>query len=269
MFPDGRVCQRCGGPMEVHVDLHCQRCGWRPGESTDRGRVLSAREELARLGWEEGKTTMEFDRKITISGPIGSGKSTMARIIVGMLRANKIEVELGEMHDLDKKLLANVPNVQEEMVRLLRQPAGFIAPVTISIQDTRDVDDLVKGLLHRAELMGSRGAAVRRGKPEPKDVDYDYCVFTDEVGFKGDVKARMREVVEASNFVWHDRPNGYATISGRSLGVKMDISVHPTVKKAELLIYDDLRARGVGKITAATMLDAMQEARLRKQGEAG
>lgn len=34
LFPDGRVCQRCGGSMEVHVDHHCQRCGWKPGDPT-------------------------------------------------------------------------------------------------------------------------------------------------------------------------------------------------------------------------------------------
>lgn len=49
LFPDGRVCQRCGGPMEVHVDYHCQRCGWKPGDSTKRPPERSAEEVLREM----------------------------------------------------------------------------------------------------------------------------------------------------------------------------------------------------------------------------
>ena len=44
-LPDGRICQFCGGPMEVHVDLHCMRCGLKPGEKESEWHRLTRTQE--------------------------------------------------------------------------------------------------------------------------------------------------------------------------------------------------------------------------------
>lgn len=45
-------------------------------------------------------------RTITVSGPLGSGKTTVAHLLTDFMRSHGIEVELGEMPEYDRKQLS-------------------------------------------------------------------------------------------------------------------------------------------------------------------
>lgn len=116
----------------------------------------------------------------------------------------------------------------------------------------------IKWFREHSELMGSRGSARRREEPEPEGADFDFCYFTDDIDTKDLVLVVMKDIVAGnSDFRWIDRRNGYATIASSDV----DLSVLPWVKREELLIYDELRFRGVDKKTAVNILNIMKDHR--------
>lgn len=70
-------------------------------------------------------------RTVTVSGPIGSGKTTVARLLVAFLRTRGFGVELGEMPELDRTNLSKEP-----VAELLSDTMAPWWPVRVEVRST-------------------------------------------------------------------------------------------------------------------------------------
>ena len=112
-----------------------------------------------------------------------------------------------------------------------------------------------------AELLGSRGWARMNGRPEP-DSDYDYCFFTDDNEHLWEYRQLLLDVVkEEKGWKTRELADGYLLISSDMI----DVSVHPVIKREELLIAYKLRDAGITKEQMCLLLDEMASLRAKRR----
>lgn len=112
----------------------------------------------------------------------------------------------------------------------------------------------LQGFIDRSELMGSRGRALKYGRPEPEDRDYDRVVFTDDVKDQQNLMQVLRTVAELQGFKQHERPGGFLTVSDPS-GPGTDLSVYPTAKRDDIHKAWDLIEGGMSKDEAWDLIE--------------
>jgi 8-oxo-dGTP pyrophosphatase MutT (NUDIX family) len=101
----------------------------------------------------------------------------------------------------------------------------------------------LQGFMDRSELMGSRGRALKYGRPEPEGRDYDRVVFTDDAEDQQALMKNLREVAKVKGYKQHERPDGFLTVSGDN----QDLSVYPTSKRDKIYNAWELIEGGMSK----------------------
>lgn len=144
----------------------------------------------------------------------------------------------------------------EELVSNYWQVARAKGPHSVMLYEgkqvpTSDLSDYVEkeaaedlqGFMGRSELMGSRGRALKYGRPEPEGRDYDRVVFTDDAEDQQALMKNLREVAKIKGYKQHERPDGFLTISGDN----QDLSVYPTSKRDKIYNAWELIEGGMSK----------------------
>jgi len=111
-----------------------------------------------------------------------------------------------------------------------------------------------------AELLGSRGWARMNGRPEP-DSDYDYCFFTDDNEKLWEYRQLLLRVVKEEQG-WEARELGDGNLLITS--EQIDVSVHPAIKREELLIAYRMRDAGITKAQMCMLLTEMVNLRAKQ-----
>lgn len=107
----------------------------------------------------------------------------------------------------------------------------------------------------QAQLMGSRGRALKYGRPEPEGRDYDYVVFTDDAKKQQQLMGLLRGLAE-QGFRLKDRPGGFLTASGQN----MDLSVYPSAKQKDIYRAWELIEAGKSKDEAWDQVEKEKQA---------
>jgi hypothetical protein len=103
--------------------------------------------------------------------------------------------------------------------------------------------EAAEGFTGRAELMGSRGRALKYGRPEPEGRDHDRVVFTDDAEDQQSLMQTLRELAVTKGYKQHERPGGFLTVSGDN----QDLSVYPTSKRDDIHKAWELIEGGMSK----------------------
>jgi len=90
-------------------------------------------------------------------------------------------------------------------------------------------EDIMQQLLDRSELMGSRGRALKYGRPEPEGRDYDRFIFTDDPNDQQAIMEQMRSLAPLG-YQMRERPGGMMTAASPT----QDFSVYPTAKRDQI-----------------------------------
>lgn len=124
---------------------------------------------------------------------------------------------------------------------------AFDAVIKLAEQGLADVDQF----LPHSQLMGSRGRAMKYGRPQPEGRDYDYVAFTDDQQKQRELMRLLRNLAP-SGYRLIDRPGGFLTASSNN----MDLSVYPTAKQTDIYKAWELQENGLSKDEAWAQIDA-------------
>ncbi len=151
----------------------------------------------------------------------------------------------------DKEFFANYRDITKKFGRRVRVLWDGVDIPTSDLEDFIELEkeseyqvaaDL-QGFIDRSELMGSRGRALKYGRPEPEGRDYDRVVFTDDAEDQQALMKNLREVAKIKGYKQHERPDGFLTISGDN----QDLSVYPTSKRDKIYNAWELIEGGMSK----------------------
>ena len=117
-----------------------------------------------------------------------------------------------------------------------------VAEEDLPMEMFRNKDETLQQLLEGAELMGSRGRAIKYGRPEPEGRDYDYVRFTDDQEEQEGLKELLRSLQDHGYRI-KDRPGGFMTATSPD----QDISVYPTAKRDQIHRAWELIESGMSK----------------------
>lgn len=104
--------------------------------------------------------------KIIIRGPIGCGKTTWAQIFIGFLREHMLEVRLGDMLELDRKMLDGLDSIPKEIRDPLENRPKLFDSVEVCIETTnKQPSALAEPIL----IEGSEGITIEEFKQKWTD----------------------------------------------------------------------------------------------------